>query len=121
MDAQGSEIPIESVRDMEVRLKDITGKTICLKERVALSSRVSQPIISFGHLLEGGWSIDGREQALTHSLGAHIPVELQNRSLVVQVQSEFCMKKSMTSMMYMSEPFKQMSCSTLLKETLVGA
>jgi len=82
-DAQGSEIPVESVRDMEVGLKDITGKTICLKERVALSSRVSQPIISFGHLLEGGWSIDGREQALTHSLGAHIPVELQNRSLVV--------------------------------------
>jgi hypothetical protein len=84
MGPQGSEIPIESVRDMEVRLKDITGKTTCLKERVALSSRVSQPIISFGHLLEGGWSIDGREQALTHSLGAHIPVELQNRSLVVQ-------------------------------------
>ena len=38
-----------------------------------------------------------------------------------KVQSEFCMKKSMTSMMYMSEPFKQMSCSTWLKETLVGA
>ena len=84
MDAQGSEIPIESVKDMEVRLKDITGRTVCLRERVALSSRVTQPIISFGHLMEGGWSIDAREQALTHSLGAHVPLELQNRSLVVQ-------------------------------------
>ena len=122
MDAQGSEIPEESVRDMEVRLKDITGKTICLKERVALSSRVSQPIISFGHLLEGGWSIDGREQALTHNFGAHIPVELQNRSLVVQgtirVLHEEVHDKHV---MYMSEPFKQMSRSTWLKVMLVGA
>ena len=34
--------------------------------------------------MENGWTIDGRAQALTHSLGAHIPVELQNKSLVVQ-------------------------------------
>lgn len=61
IDAQGSDIPIESVKDMEVRLKDITGRTVCLRERVALSSRVTQPIISFGHLMEGGWSIDARE------------------------------------------------------------
>ena len=83
-DAQGSEIPIESVSDMEVRLRDITGKTVCLRERVAISSKVTQPILSFGHLMESGWTIDGRQQALTHNLGAHIPVELQNRSLVVQ-------------------------------------
>ena len=83
-DAQGSEIPVEAVKDMEVRLKDITGKTICLRERVAVSSRVHQPILSFGRLMENGWTIDGRAQALTHSLGAHIPVELQNKSLVVQ-------------------------------------
>ena len=80
-DAQGSEIPVEAVKDMEVRLKDITGKTICLRERVAVSSRVHQPILSFGRLMENGWTIDGRAQALTHSLGAHIPVELQKDEL----------------------------------------
>ena len=83
-DAQGTEIPVEAVKDMEVRLKDITGRTICLRERVAISSRVSQPILSFGRLMENGWTIDGRTQALTHTFGAHVPVELQNKSLVVQ-------------------------------------
>jgi hypothetical protein len=29
MDAQGSEIPVESVRDMEVRPKDTTGRIVC--------------------------------------------------------------------------------------------
>lgn len=29
MDAQGSEIPVESVCDMEVRPKDTTGRIVC--------------------------------------------------------------------------------------------
>ena len=120
MDAQGSEIPIESVKDMEVRLKDITGRTVCLRERVALSSRVTQPIISFGHLMEGGWSIDAREQALTHSLGAHVPLELQNRSLVVQGTIRVFKERSKLQMIFMSEPSKQMSCNMLLKVMLDG-
>ena len=83
-DAQGVEIPIESVQDMEIRLKDISGRNILLKECVAVSSRVHQPILSFGHLLQEGWTIDGKQQALTHHLGAHIPVCLQNKSLMIQ-------------------------------------
>ena len=82
-DAEGTEIPIDTVQDMEIRLKDVTGCTVVLKERVAVSS-VSQPILSSGHLLEGGWSIDGCQQALTHHTGANVSVELQNKSLMVQ-------------------------------------
>ena len=83
-DAQRAEIPIDAVQDMEIRLKDVSGSTVILRERVAVSKHVSQPILSFGRLLEGGWSIDGCQQALTHHAGANIPVELQNKSLMVQ-------------------------------------
>ena len=83
-DAQGREIPVESVQDMEIRLRDITGKTVLIRERVAVSSMVNQPIFCFGHLLENGWRVDGQQQALTHMAGAHIPIELQNKSMVVQ-------------------------------------
>ena len=83
-DAQGLEIPVQAAQDMEIRLKDVTGRTVMLRERVAVSDRVSQPIISFGHLLQEGWSIDGSQQSLTHAVGANIPVILQNKSLVVQ-------------------------------------
>ena len=85
-DAQGVEIPVEAVQDMEIRLQDISGKTVILKERVAVSDRVSQPILSFGNLLQEGWTIDGSQQALTHRFGAHVPVSLQNTSLIVQGQ-----------------------------------
>ena len=57
-DAQGVEIPIAAVQDMEIRLKDLTGRTILLRERVAVSDKVGQPILCFGHLLESGWGID---------------------------------------------------------------
>ena len=62
-DAQGREIPVESVQDMEIRLRDITGKTVLIRERVAVSSMVNQPILCFGHLLENGWCVDGQQQA----------------------------------------------------------
>ena len=83
-DAQGTEIPSDAVQDMEIRLKDVTGRTVTLRECVAVSSCVTQPILSFGHLLEAGWSIDGCQQVLTHQMGANIPVDLQNKSLMVQ-------------------------------------
>ena len=54
-DAQGAEIPVQSIQDMEIRLKDLSGRNIVLRERVAISDRVTQPIVCFGHLLESGW------------------------------------------------------------------
>ena len=73
------------IQDMEICLKDISGRSILLRERVAISDRVQQPILCYGHLLQAGWGISGSQQALVHdSVGAHIPVEIQNQSVVVQ-------------------------------------
>ena len=54
VDAQGVEIPIEATKDMEIALRDMTGRVILLRETVAISDRVSQPILSFGKMLENG-------------------------------------------------------------------
>ena len=60
-DAQGVEIPIDAVQYMEVRLQNVSGKVVVLRERAAVSSSVSQPILSYGHLMEEGWTIDGAQ------------------------------------------------------------
>ena len=83
-DAQGKQIPIESMRLVEIKLPTSSGKVVTLKERVAISSKVSQPILCFGHLLEQGFGIDGVEQALIHTGGrVNIPLQMQNKSMTV--------------------------------------
>ena len=83
-DAQGKSIPIESMRLVEIKLPTSTGQTVTLKERVAVSSKVSQPILCFGHLLEQGFGIDGVEQALVHKGSrVNVPLQLQNKSMTV--------------------------------------
>eukprot|EP00435_Cladocopium_sp_Y103_P063067 s2135_g24.t1 len=84
IDAQGTEIPIDAVQDMEVRLQDVGGRCILLREKAAISDRVSQPIISCGHLLQNGWGIDADKQALVNnSAGVQVPATFQNQSIVV--------------------------------------
>ena len=83
-DAQGRKIPLYGVRDIEVRLMDVRGKTVVLEETVALSNQITQPMLCFGRLLEGGWSVNGVEQTLTHANGVAVPNEFQNRSMTVQ-------------------------------------
>ena len=83
-DAQGKQLPLHGMRDVELHLMDMTGRAIILKETVALSNQISQPILCFGHLLENGWSINGIEQTLTHGSGISIPIELQNKSMSVR-------------------------------------
>ena len=59
-------------------------KTVVLREKVAISSRVHQPILCFGRLLEQGFGIDGTSQTLVHpASNTEIPLQLQNRSMVV--------------------------------------
>ena len=71
-------------------MKDTVGRTILLPEKVALSDRVNQPILCYGHLLENGWSIDATHQTLSHSVAdADVPLELQSKS--VTVQGTICM------------------------------
>ena len=76
-------------------LRDMSGRVILLRGTVAVSDRVSQPILSFGKMLENGWGIDGSQQMLVHtSAGAAIPLELQNKSMIVhgsiRVLTEHC-------------------------------
>ena len=54
-DAQGQVIPVQSMRDVEITLMDETGKLVLLRERVAVSPHVSQPILCYGRLLQAGW------------------------------------------------------------------
>ena len=82
-DAQGRRIPTQGVRDVEVHLMDVQGRPVILKERVMLSSSVTQPILCFGHLLEQGWSISAVDNTLVHSSNLRIPLDLQNKSIVV--------------------------------------
>ena len=83
-DAQGNVIPTLGKRDVEVFLNDVAGKKICLRERVTISDRVSQPILCYGKLMEQRWSIQADEQMLVHSsTNTRIPVDMQNRSLTV--------------------------------------
>ena len=84
VDAQGTQIPILATQDVEVCLRDVTGRTVRLKERVAVSDRVEQPIMCFGHLLQSGWGVDAQQHSLVHATtGTAIPVELQQKSTVV--------------------------------------
>lgn len=44
-DAQGREIPAIAMKDVEVHLMDVTGKEVVLRESVAISNTVTQPIL----------------------------------------------------------------------------
>ena len=50
-DAQGVQIPVSDMRDVEIQLVDQSGRVVMLKERVAISSHVHQPILCFGKML----------------------------------------------------------------------
>eukprot|EP00435_Cladocopium_sp_Y103_P071104 s334_g36.t1 len=83
-DAQGCLIPVQTMRAVEIRLLDEVGRVVLSKEKVAISPHVSQPILCFGRLLQAGWSMDSREQVLTHDAGVKIPIELQNMNVTVK-------------------------------------
>ena len=82
-DAQGNTIPLHGMRDVEIHLMDMQGHSVTIKESVALSDQISQPILCFGRLLESGWSIDGKQQTLTHG-SVSIPIEMQHRSMTLR-------------------------------------
>ena len=84
-DAQGRSIPVLGMRDIEVHLMDQGGQMIVIKEHVAISDQIQQPILCFGKLLEAGWGVCSREQVLMHAeAGVKVPIELQNRSMTVR-------------------------------------
>ena len=44
-DAQGNTIPLHGMRDVEIHLMDMQGRSVTIKESVALSDQISQPIL----------------------------------------------------------------------------
>jgi hypothetical protein len=83
-DAQGNSIPVDGMKDIEIRLMDQYGRSVLLKETVAVSSQITQPILCFGHLLENGWGVNGREQTLVHGSGVSVPIEMQNKPMSIR-------------------------------------
>ena len=51
-DAEGRVIATLGGRDVEVHLKNLRGRDVCLKERVTISTGISQPILCYGPLWE---------------------------------------------------------------------
>eukprot|EP00435_Cladocopium_sp_Y103_P039736 s2263_g10.t1 len=73
-------------RSTENMLELWAQRSILLKERVAISSGITQPILCFGHLLEQGFGIGGVEQSLVHRGGAEEPKVI--RAVQAEVQQE---------------------------------
>ena len=67
---KGNRIPTGGARSVEISLRDLDGREVLLKENVIFSSKVNQPILCYGRLMEHG--------------GLKVPLNLQNRSLTVQ-------------------------------------
>ena len=61
-DAQRNRIPSGGKKSVAIFLRDIDGREVLLKENVIFSSKVNQPILCYGRLMEHGWGINGREQ-----------------------------------------------------------
>ena len=64
-------------------MEDETGKLIELRDNVVLPSEVTQPILGYGRLMEGGWSICATAKTLRNGDYA-VPIHMQNRGIVMK-------------------------------------
>ena len=84
-DAEGRVIPTLGRRDVEVHLKNVRGRDVCLKEKVTISTGIFQPILCCGKLMAWGWNMDAQQQVMYHrEYDSRIPVDMQRRSLTVK-------------------------------------
>ena len=84
-DAQGEQISIEGYKSVCFVFEAESGKEIQIYEKAHFSKGISQPILSFGRLMESGWGI--ADHSLVYGSGDHevkIPLRLQNKSLVAE-------------------------------------
>ena len=63
-DAQRNPIPTQGAKSVEISLHDLDGREVLLKQNATSSSKVNQPILCYGRLMEHGWGINSREQML---------------------------------------------------------
>ena len=82
-DAQGRQIPVLGQKAISVLLQDANGTEIELKDDVIFSHEISQPMLSYGRLMNAGWSICAQKRCLKNG-NYEIPLEFQNNSLVVK-------------------------------------
>ena len=82
-DAQGRQIPVLGQKTISVLLEDAGGLEIELRDSVVFSNEISQPILSYGRLMNAGWSICAESRSLKNGC-YQIPTEFQNNSLVVK-------------------------------------
>ena len=79
----GSRILTGGAKSVEMSLRDLDGREVLLKKNVIFSSKVNQPILCYGRLLEHGWGLSSGEQMLENG-DLKVLLNLQNRSLTVQ-------------------------------------
>ena len=82
-DAQGRPIPLLGQRAIAVLLEDIHGAEIEVRDNVVFSNEITQPILSYGRLMDAGWSIDAERHCMRNG-SYEIPLARQNHSLVVR-------------------------------------
>ena len=82
-DAQGRQIPVLGQKTVAVLLEDSGGVEIELRDDVVFSHEINQPILSYGRLMNAGWSICAETRSLKNG-SYEIPIEFQNNSLVVK-------------------------------------
>ena len=89
-DAQGVPIEVRGYKQVCFIFKADNDKEVQIFDKAHFSDEISQPIISYGKLMEAGWNIEagqmsGGQHSMTFGLGhnvVRIPLQLQNRSLV---------------------------------------
>lgn len=96
-DAQGNQIPTMGQRVVSILLGDNRGIGMELIENVVFSPEVTQPILSYGRLMNAGWSIDAQQQCLRNGDYA-VPLMLQNNSLVVEARVRTITSSTCTSL-----------------------
>ena len=88
-DAQGQKIAVHAFKDVSICLRSVDGREVEIKDKAHFADGISQPILSFGKLLESGWCIDGVQKHLTYG-AVRIPLALQNKSLIVHGTIRAC-------------------------------
>ena len=78
-----SVLPVLGQKAISVLLQDAHGTEIELKDDVIFSHEISQPMLSYGRLMNAGWSICAQNRCLKNG-NYEIPLEFQNNSLVVK-------------------------------------
>ena len=86
-DAQGRAIPLLGQRSVAVVLEDKNGVEIEVRDNVVFSDEISQPILSFGRLMNAGWSMCAQTRSLRNGAYEICWTSTSSKPSVKNVQS----------------------------------